>query len=148
MTIINVQSEAAKGLHLAEAETTARGKLAVFFREHCLAGNYLVMLETFKVSLDKHGQRSKSNGNVSTPTDSIRATINNVTKALVGNEGYKFQGALGIKTIEGEITLYDKGDRVQRSKSNKFDKLAKGYKTDAQKRKALADFAKALGLEA
>lgn len=154
-------------LILAEAQVKTQGKLAVAMREACKAQDFKVLLDAFKLSLAKHGQRSKANENNSTPTDSIRSTINNVTgrlaqlkvmnpadaktkeerEAIEEAKAYPFDGALGVKTIDGEITLYDKGAREPKAKRYDFNKLASRYTTDAQKRKALADFAKALGLE-
>lgn len=133
-------------LSAAEAQTKTQGKLAVMLREACQAKDFKVLLDAFKLSYEKHGQRSKSNGNVSTPTDSIRATINNVTSALVGTDGYPFEGALGIKRIDGEVTLYDKGAKETKRKGPNFNRIAKNYTTTAQKQAALDAFAKALGI--
>lgn len=143
---ISYDDMVATGLKLAETQHKAAGAFSVFIREHIQQKNFLVIMGIFNAALAKHGQRSKDNGNVSTPADTVRATVDNVSAALVGTDGYPFEGAMGIKRIDGVYTLYDKGPKEKAPKVN-WKTLAGKFKTDAQKRKALEAFAKALGLE-
>lgn len=137
-----------KGVKLAE-QTHGKGtQLAAFLHELMKGSQWETINAIFRASLEKHGIRSADNGNISTPTDTLRTYIDSVSTAFVGKDGYPFDGALGVKRIDGEYQIYDKGvNSGQRTPKVDWGRMAKKFKTDAQKRKALESFAKALGLE-
>jgi len=134
-------------LSAAEKQVKGQTELSSAIRASFVAKDFLTVIAAFKLSLEKHGIRSKANGNVSTATDSIRSTIDTVSASLVGTEGYAFEGALGVKLIDGEYTLYDKGPKAAtKAPRVNWGRMAAKYTTESQKRAALASFAKALGL--
>jgi len=163
-----MQSITSKLVRLAESEHAARGALAADVRSNILAGNWSQVGEAFGILLEKHGQRhsigqepitKKPIYSASTPADSLRATIHNVTVALAANRdktGY-LHGALKpmlFENSEGEEKwgLVDKGGKVRDHAkpssvlSKHLDKAAQLCKTDDEKRAALALFAQALGM--
>lgn len=132
----------------AEKQTKAQGFLSTLIRECMKTGDFASVREAFILSYVTHGVKGdKVNGKSSTPTDSIRSTIHTVSASLVGTDGYPFEGALGVRKVDGVYTLVDKGPKAHAPKVD-WSRMAAKYKTDAQKRAALASFAKALGLEA
>lgn len=136
------------GVMMAESEHTARGKLAQWVRLHILDGHYAIVGAAYGYLEAKHGKRSCTKGEytASTPADSMRACIHNVTIALVGHESYHAEGALKPVQIGDKWGLEDKG-AAKKSTVDKFTKFAKQFKTDSDKQDALEQFAKALGLE-
>lgn len=129
----NHQSEINKGLKFAELETANKGKLASFMRTHILDQNYMIVVGVFKAAYVKHG------GEVDSPIHSIRSCIDNVTKALVKAKenkehpdhkkaitNYSFEGGLGIRKIDGEYTLVDKGSKPKKKMTQEAVKKLAG----------------------
>ena len=141
----NLQTEINKGLKFAELETANKGKLAQFMRTHILDHNYQIVIGVFKAAYTKHG------GEIDSPIHSIRSCIDNVTKALVKAkaEQYEFEGALGIRKVDGEYTLVDKGPKENKPVrvEKVCAKFASQFKTEATKKAALIATARAMGIE-
>lgn len=86
---------------LAVAEHKSRGALAAGIREAVLAGQWSEVAEAFGRLVEAYGQRhaigkgpkGETLYSASTPADSLRASLNNVTSHLVANRadnGYKY----------------------------------------------------------
>lgn len=152
---------------LATAEHTAKGKLAQAVREAILAGKWYEVGQAFGNLLEAHGMRHSigkgDNGkpvySASTPADSMRATIHNVTSALAENRdktGYLY-GVLRPELFEDSEGneywgLVDKGGKVrQRGSQAKtlvkaVDKVASLCQTREEAVSALEALAAKFGL--
>jgi hypothetical protein len=144
-------TEIMSGVMLAEDEHAARGKLAQWVRLHILDGHYDIVGSAYGYLESKHGKRknTKAEQTPSTPADSMRACIHNVTSALIGHEKYHAEGALKPVKVGDEWGLEDKG--VKTPKTVKVEKVcakfASQFKTEETKKAALIATARAMGIE-
>ena len=149
---------------LAEDEHAARGKLAAAVRAALLAKQWAAVAEAYGQLEQDYGKRHSlgkvENGrpvySPSTPADSMRATIHNVSSSLRSDSWhYNALKPVIVQDSDGNEVwgLAEKSSNNNEQRAGQVKSLTKSLekaaslcKTDSERKDALAAFAKALGL--